>query len=134
MQVEQRGLGLGVPANCIGILNREPLYACQYFMSKSHWQIVNHGPSGRFTEGGFKSWCIEDAPPEVVDVALKAANLIGDGFYGVDVKHNERGVFVIEVNDNPSIEGGVEDGCLKGALYERILKEFMRRLDQMRGI
>ncbi|MCO6413939.1 MAG: RimK family protein [Thiogranum sp.] len=118
----------------IGILNREPLYACQYFMSKSHWQIVNHGPAGRFTEGGFKTFCIEEAPPEVVAVALKAANLIGDGFYGVDVKSNESGVFVIEVNDNPSIDGGVEDCCLKSALYERILREFVRRLDQRRGI
>jgi glutathione synthase/RimK-type ligase-like ATP-grasp enzyme len=118
----------------IGILNRQPLFACQYFMSKSHWQIVNHGPSGRFTEGAYKSWRIEDAPGEVIDVALKAANLIGDGFYGVDVKQNERGVFVIEVNDNPNVEAGVEDGCLQSELYELILKEFIRRLDQRRGM
>lgn len=27
----------------IGILNRVPIYACQYFMSKKHWQIIQHG-------------------------------------------------------------------------------------------
>ncbi len=118
----------------IGILNRQAIFACQYFMSKSHWQIVNHGPSGRFTEGGFKTLPIEDAPPEVVEVALKAANLIGDSFYGVDVKQNDDGVFVIEVNDNPNVEGGVEDACLKNGLYDIIVKDFIRRLDLMRGI
>lgn len=118
----------------IGILNRQPLFACQYFMSKAHWQIVNHSPSGRFTEGGFKTLPVEEVPTEVVNVALKAANLIGDGFYGVDLKQNERGVFVIEVNDNPNVDAGVEDGYLKSSLYERILGEFVRRLDLQRGL
>lgn len=36
----------------IGVLDRQPLYACQYFMSKSHWQIVQHDGRGEFTEGG----------------------------------------------------------------------------------
>ncbi|MGW8309737.1 MAG: RimK family protein [Thiogranum sp.] len=117
----------------IGILNRKPLFACQYFMSKSHWQIVNHGPAGRFTEGNFKTFPVEEAPVEVVDIAVKAANLIGDSLYGVDVKQTERGIFVIEVNDNPNIDAGVEDACLKNELYERILREFVRRLDQRRG-
>jgi len=38
-------------------------------------------------------------------------------------------VFVIEVNDNPNLEAGVEDGCLKGELYEHILADFIRRID-----
>jgi glutathione synthase/RimK-type ligase-like ATP-grasp enzyme len=118
----------------IGILNRQPLFACQYFMSKSHWQIVNYDPSGRFTEGGFKTLPVEEAPAEVVKIAVKAANLIGDGLYGVDVKQNDHGIFVIEVNDNPNIDAGVEDAYLKSELYERILGEFVRRLDQRRGI
>ena len=39
----------------IGILNKKPIFACQYFMSKSHWQIVKHGDGGDFTEGGAPS-------------------------------------------------------------------------------
>ena len=26
----------------IGVLNRTPIVACQYFMSKGHWQSYNH--------------------------------------------------------------------------------------------
>ncbi|HDP89593.1 MAG TPA: ATP-grasp domain-containing protein [Thioalkalivibrio sp.] len=117
----------------VGVLNREPLFVCQYFMSKKHWQIVNHGAKGRPAEGGFKAWAVEDAPAEVVKTALKAANLIGDGFYGVDVKETERGVMVIEVNDNPNLEAGVEDAVLKDELYRRLVGEFVRRLDARHG-
>lgn len=114
----------------IGILNRRAIYACQYFMSRNHWQIVQHKEGGRFTEGGFRSMAVEEAPPKVVKIALKAANLIGDGLYGVDLKQNEAGVFVIEINDNPNLESGVEDGFLKDSLYRIILGEFMTRLDR----
>ena len=103
-------------------------------MSKSHWQIVNHGPSGRFTEGGFKTLPVEEAPADVGKIAVRAANLIGDSLYGVDVKQTDRGIFVIEVNDNPNVEAGVEDACLKQGLYEAILGEFVRRLDHRRSI
>ena len=65
----------------------------------------------------------------MVETALKAANLIGDGFYGVDLKQNERGVFVIEINDNPNLDRGVEDAVLKDELYIRLLQEFVRRLE-----
>lgn len=117
----------------IGVLDRQPLYACQYLMSKAHWQIVKHHDSGGFTEGGFKTWSVDEVPAEVVDTALKAAGLIGDGLYGVDLKQTEAGVFVIEVNDNPSIDAGVEDKVLKGALYDRIMAEFIRRIESQRA-
>lgn len=116
----------------IGVLNRTPIFVCQYFMSKKHWQIVNHGPGGRFTQGAWKSWQVGDAPNDVVSAALNAANLIGDGLYGVDVKQNAEGVYVIEVNDNPNIEAGVEDAYLKGELYSLIIRDFVRRLDSRR--
>lgn len=117
----------------VGILNRTPIFVCQYFMSKKHWQIVNHGPGGRITEGAWKAWRVGEAPNEVVTAALNAANLIGDGLYGVDVKQNEDGVYVIEVNDNPNIEAGVEDAYLKDELYNLIIRDFVRRLDSRRS-
>lgn len=113
----------------IGILNRQPLFACQYFMSKKHWQIVRHESDGTFQEGAWKTLAVEQAPAEVVAVALKAANLIGDGLYGVDLKQTSRGIYVIEVNDNPNIDAGVEDQVLKEQLYRRIVAEFVRRLE-----
>jgi len=116
----------------VGILNREPLFVSQYFMSKKHWQIVKYDGKGGFTEGGFRTMAVEEAPAEVVAVALKAANLIGDGLYGVDLKQNAEGVYVIEVNDNPNLEAGVEDVHLKDELYRQVMVEFVRRLDVRR--
>ncbi|HLT78984.1 MAG TPA: RimK family protein [Ferrovibrio sp.] len=117
----------------IGILRGQPIYACQYFMSRGHWQVVKHGDGGRFTEGGFRTLPIEEAPSDVVSLALKAANLIGNGLYGVDLKQTDKGVVVIEVNDNPSINQGEEDGILKDELYRRIIQEFIRRLEERPG-
>ncbi len=117
----------------IGILNRQPLFASQYFMSKKHWQIVQYDKQGKAIEGGFKTWPIDEVPEEVVRVALKAANLIGDGLYGVDLKQGESGCFVIEINDNPNLEAGVEDVVLKDQLYQAVMEEFLRRLEQRHG-
>ena len=118
----------------IGVLDRQPLYACQYFMSKSHWQIVQHDGRGGFTEGAWHTWSIDQVPDEVIDTALKAAALIGDGLYGVDLKQTEEGVLVIDVNDNPSLDAGVEDKVLGDELYRRIIGEFRRRIERMRGV
>jgi glutathione synthase/RimK-type ligase-like ATP-grasp enzyme len=50
---------------------------------------------------------VEDAPQDVVQIALKAANLIGNGLYGVDLKQVDGKIYVIEINDNPSIDAGL---------------------------
>ena len=118
----------------IGILNNAPIFACQYFMSPEHWQIVKHGESGNATEGGFKTFELTDVPDAVISVATSAARLIGDGFYGVDVKHSSRGTYVIEVNDNPNLDSGVEDAIMGADLYRLILMEFIRRIEKPREI
>lgn len=112
------------------VLNRQPLLACQYFMSRKHWQIVKHGADGRFSEGGCKTLAIGDAPHDVVRIATRAADLIGGGFYGVDLKQTRDGVFVMEVNDNPSIDMGYEDAVLKDDLYRTVIREFIRRIEE----
>lgn len=117
----------------IGILNRKPLFACQYFMPPKHWQIVKHDSSGNFTQGAFKAWPIEQVPGKIVEVALKAANAIGNGFYGVDMKQFGDQLYVIEVNDNPNLETGVEDACLGDMLYQTIIEEFVRRVELPMG-
>jgi glutathione synthase/RimK-type ligase-like ATP-grasp enzyme len=62
-------------------------------------------------------------------VATRAASLVGNGLYGVDLKQTEHGVFVIEINDNPNLDSGVEDKVLKDDLYREILGEFISRID-----
>lgn len=71
---------------------------------------------------------MDDVPRPVVRTALRAANLIGDGLYGVDLKQRGRRVTVVEVNDNPSLEAGYEDTVLKDALYDRVMQVFVDRI------
>jgi len=113
----------------VGVLNNQPLFVSQYMMAAKHWQIVHHMKGGLYDEGRFKTFAVEDAPAEVVDTALRAARLIGDGLYGVDLKQNDRGVFVIEINDNPNLDKGVEDAVLKDELYKKVLLDFIRRIE-----
>ncbi|OXX52549.1 glutaminyl transferase [Vibrio sp. V12_P9A6T4] len=116
----------------IGVMNRQAIFACKYMMSRGHWQIYQHHNSGRVSSGGFETLDLKQVPKNVVDVALKASNLIGSGLYGVDLKEIDGQVYVIEVNDNPSIDHQVEDAFLGDLLYDRIMTEFLRRI-QMRG-
>ena len=113
----------------IGVLNNKPLYACRYYMVKQHWQIYQHGGK-EVKSGGFDTLPTFEVPKPVLDVATKATRLIGDGFYGVDIKQTDKGILVMEVNDNPNAETGVEDGVLGNALYESVMSEFLRRLEK----
>ena len=116
----------------VGVLNHEALYACRYYMSRGHWQIYNHAARGAARSGGFDTLAVKDAPPEVVKLALRATSPIGGGLYGVDIKQTRDRLVVIEVNDNPSIDAGVEDGQLGHELYRRIMQEFLRRMERKR--
>lgn len=116
----------------IGILNREPIFACQYFMSRGHWQIYNHSAKGEARTGDFKTLPIREVPSEVVKLALRATQPIGDGLYGVDLKQVGDRVVIIEVNDNPNIDWGIEDAYLGEDLYRRVMDEFLRRLERKR--
>ncbi|WP_369855050.1 RimK family protein [Candidatus Thalassolituus haligoni] len=117
----------------IGVLNNKPLFACRYFMVKDHWQIYQHH-TGSVDSGGFETMPTYDVPRDVLDIALRATRLIGDGLYGVDIKQSGSRVVVIEVNDNPSIDSEVEDLSLGAALYHEIMAEFLRRMeDRYRG-
>ncbi|MAR92554.1 MAG: RimK family alpha-L-glutamate ligase [Pseudomonadales bacterium] len=118
----------------IGVLNHKPLYACRYYMAKDHWQIYNHGSgNGRFSSGGYETMPTYEVPKPVLDAALKATRPIGNSLYGVDIKQSGKRAMVIEVNDNPSIESGVEDQFLELQLYEQIMQEFINRIEARRA-
>jgi glutathione synthase/RimK-type ligase-like ATP-grasp enzyme len=117
----------------VGVLDRKPLYVCRYYMARNHWQIYKQQAGGKMTGGRWDTLRVEDAPPGVVELGLRAANAIGDGFYGVDIKEIAGRYVVIEVNDNPSVERGVEDQVLGDALYEAVIQVFRARLEAARG-
>ena len=119
----------------VGILDRRPLFVCKYFMASGHWQIVKReaGRTG-YEEGPVEAMAVAETPDEVLKIALKAANLIGDGLYGVDIKQIGNRCYVIEVNDNPNVDAGNEDGVLKDALYREIMGSFVRRIEARKRV
>jgi glutathione synthase/RimK-type ligase-like ATP-grasp enzyme len=97
-------------------------------MARGHWQIYNHA-SSKESSGGFDTLPTFEVPKSVLDAAIKASGIIGKGLYGVDIKQANGKVYVIEVNDNPSIESKIEDKYLGKELYMIIMQEFVNRLE-----
>lgn len=118
----------------VGILDRTPLYVCKYYMAQNHWQIMQKKHNGETDYGEVDTFAVEEAPPVVVKTALRAANLIGDGLYGVDLKQVGDKIYVIEINDNPNIDAGFEDKVLKDELYTKIMKIFLNRIEKRKGL
>ena len=89
----------------IGVLNGELLYACRYIIPTETFKI-QASVNGHIVYCDVESVPIEQVPPEVIDLGIKAGKAIGNGLYGVDIKESNGNLYVIEVNDNPSLEGG----------------------------
>jgi glutathione synthase/RimK-type ligase-like ATP-grasp enzyme len=112
----------------VGVLDRQPLFVCRYYMADGHWQIYQHDE--RHTkEGEHETIAVQHAPREVLQLALRTANAIGDGFYGVDIKTVNGRHVLMEINDNPNVDRGIEDAVLGDELYERVMKVFKARVD-----
>lgn len=114
----------------IGILGNKPIYACRYYMAKNHWQIIDWKTN---EDGEFDTVAIEDVPEVILKTALKATSGIGNSLYGVDLKFVNNKAYIIEVNDNPSLDSGVEDAYLGDELYVHIMKFFLTNLKVMHG-
>ena len=113
----------------IGIIDNKPFYACKYYMAKGHWQIYNWNTKNKKEQDG-EADClpIEDVPADIIDMALKSAKLMGLGLYGIDIKVVDDKLMVIEINDNPNIDFGVEDAHYGDLVYTEILTAFKKRL------
>lgn len=115
----------------IGILDDKPIFACRYYMAKGHWQIYNwDAPKKDDKDGNADCLPIEEVPKEILNVALKSAKLMGKGLYGIDVKEVNGKALVIEINDNPNIDFGVEDRYYGDQVYIDILNAFKNRLER----
>jgi glutathione synthase/RimK-type ligase-like ATP-grasp enzyme len=116
----------------IGIIDHKPLFACRYYMAKDHWQIYNWSSPDE-TEGNFDTIPLDKVPEGVIKTALKATRLIGDSLYGVDLKSHGDKHYVIEVNDNPSIDFDIEDQLVGETLYQDIMSVFLQRIRRKHG-
>ena len=114
----------------ICVFDQQPVFACKYFMARKHWQIYERLENGRTLAGRSETLPVSMAPKKVVRTALRAANLIGNGLYGVDIKEHNGECYVIEVNDNQSIDSGVEDLVLQDDLYVKIMAGLLARVER----
>jgi glutathione synthase/RimK-type ligase-like ATP-grasp enzyme len=105
----------------VGVLNGELLYVCKYTIPSVTFKI-QASVNGHIVYCGVESVPEQDVPPHIISLGIEAANAIGDGLYGVDIKNNNGDACVIEVNDNPSIESG-EDTC-----YPRVFDQIISHL------
>jgi len=117
----------------IGILDNKPIFACRYYMAENHWQIYNWDASLDNREGAHETIPVHEVPDAILKTALKSTRLIGDGLYGVDMKSQGDKHYVIEINDNPNIDFGIEDRILGESLYEQVMSVFLQRIRRKHG-
>ena len=115
----------------VGVFDGRPLFAAKYGMAPGHWQIIKREGEER-VEGETIALAIGEVPAIVIETAVRGANLIGRGLYGVDLKQVGEQCYLIEVNDNPNLDAGNEDQILGDALYREILGVFARRIRERR--
>jgi len=118
----------------VGVYDRRPLFVCKYFMAPGHWKVNRIEPGQETVEGETVAYSVGEVPEIVVSTAVRAANLIGRGLYGVDLKQVEDRCYLIEVNDNPNIDAGNEDQVLGGALYREVMGVYARRIAERRRV
>jgi len=102
----------------VGVLGGKLLYACKYTIPSVTFKI-QASVNGHIVYCGVESVPADGVPPHVIQLGIDAANAIGNGLYGVDIKNSNGDARVIEVNDNPSLESG-EDAFYPD-VYERIV-------------
>lgn len=112
----------------VGIIDGQVLYVCKYFMAEEHWQIVNWNSKKEEKDGEVACIAADQAPSGLLKTALKATSLIGRSLYGVDMKEVDGKFYVIEINDNPNIDSGIEDKILKDKLYSTIMDVFLNKI------
>lgn len=85
----------------------ELLAVARYEFAPTKWKAMDRGDKGEWAE--VVATPRDEAPAALTRLALDAAAAIGASLYGVDIKEVDGRFYVIEVNDNPTIEAGGED-------------------------
>lgn len=94
-------------------------------MVYGYWQIIDYNVVNGCSEGWMEVLVVGEVLEEVVWIVLQVVNLIGDGFYGVDIKQIVNCCCIIEINDNLSVDVGNEDNVLKDVFYCEVMVVFL---------
>lgn len=105
----------------IGVLAGKPLFAIKYYIIPGDHRIMTED-----RECDHETVLLQLTSPKVIDLALRACKAVGQGLYGVDIKIVGDDHYVLEVNDNPSIDRGIEDEQEGDAIYNAICNYFIR--------
>ncbi len=103
------------------LLDGKVISIVKYVMNTNAWKIVDHDHDGKLLQCTVEGMEIGQVNPRLIDTSLRAGNSIGKGLYGVDLKEVDNEYYVIEVNDNPNIDQGLEDQK-SPMIYEWIIK------------
>jgi glutathione synthase/RimK-type ligase-like ATP-grasp enzyme len=106
----------------VGVINGQLLYACRYIIPSETFKI-QASVNGHIVYCDVESVPADQVPPQVIELGRQAGNAIGNGLYGVDIKESNGKLYVIEVNDNPSLEGG-EDAHYPD-MFQKIISYLM---------
>lgn len=107
----------------VGVLAGEPLFTCRYVIPEESFKIMAI-VNGQMRACRVEAVPVAEAPAHVVATAIAAADAVGNGLYGVDLKDVGGRAVVIEVNDNPTINADEEDRYAPDA-YGRIVRHLL---------
>jgi glutathione synthase/RimK-type ligase-like ATP-grasp enzyme len=111
----------------ITVFNHSILFAMKYYMADEDWKIIKYDRNGEYITGKHECVKIEDIPTCVLVAAAKCDVIIDHGLYGIDIKEVDGKAYVIEINDNASIDASVEDGLEGEKIYATIMRYFLRQ-------
>ncbi len=115
----------------IGVLDGGAFFACKYYMAPDHWQIYNWSAKIKDDQlGNADCMAIEDVPKNILETALDTAKIMGLGLYGIDIKEVNGKPLVIEINDNPNMDAGVEDRFYGDIIYTKVIEALIKRIEQ----
>jgi len=106
----------------IGVLNGRFLFASRYVLPREsdQEQAVD---SEEIPYYGIEMMREDEVPGGAIDLAIHACKVVGSGLFSVDIKERKGNMYVIEVNDNPSLESGEEE--FYPDISERIIVELL---------
>lgn len=107
----------------IGIFNKQILYTCKYYHVPDDWRILKYDHDGNFRDGASET--MNEVPLNVYHIVAGCMKFLDHGLYGIDLKETVDGIYCLEINDNPTIDSGIEDEKEGVHLYDSLVKWFL---------